>query len=149
MSAMRKIRFVVEIGAPPARVYDLMIEADSYRDWTSAFAEGSCYEGSWQTGSRIRFLGPGGHGMVAEIAENRPHEFISIRHLGLIANGVEDTGSAAIRAWAPAYENYTLLAAPGGTRLCIDQEVPEDFAPYLCEAWPKALQRLRAICEAH
>ena len=58
--------------------------------------------------------------MVSEIAENKPNEFISIRHLGYIANGIEDTQSEAIRAWAPAYENYTFVATPqwnpGGRR---------------------------------
>jgi hypothetical protein len=39
--------------------------------------------------------------MIAEIAEHRPNEFISIRNLGFIAKGVEDTGSDAVRARAP------------------------------------------------
>jgi len=58
-------------------------------------------------GERIQFLSPSGDGMVAEIAENRTNEFISIRQLGLIKKGVEDTESEAVRAWAPVYENYT------------------------------------------
>jgi hypothetical protein len=36
-------------------------------------------------------LDPAGDGVTSEIAEIRPNEFISIRHLGYIAhNGVED-----------------------------------------------------------
>jgi hypothetical protein len=45
--------------------------------------------------------------MTAEIAENRPFEFVSIRHLGIIKDGVDDTESPASRAWTPAFENYT------------------------------------------
>lgn len=86
--------------------------------------------------------------MVAEIAEHRPNEFISIRHLGSISNGVEDTESEAVRAWAPAYENYTFFATPGGTRLVVIQDVTEDFEQYLASAWPKALQQLKVLCEA-
>jgi hypothetical protein len=37
--------------------------------------------------------------MVAEIAENRRNEFISIRHLGFIANGIVDTTSEVVKAW--------------------------------------------------
>ena len=33
--------------------------------------------GSWQFGETIRFLAPGGDGMVARIAENRLYEAIS------------------------------------------------------------------------
>jgi len=120
MPPVKRIQFVAEIAAPASRVYELMIGEASYRDWTSAFVEGSRYEGSWGRGERIRFLSPSGDGMVSEIAENKPNEFISIRHLGYIANGIEDTQSEAIRAWAPAYENYTFVATPqwnpGGRR---------------------------------
>lgn len=148
MSSTRRIQFSQVIAAPVARVYEIMIGPESYKHWTSAFADGSHYEGSWTQGERIRFLSPSGEGMVAEIAENRPNEFISIRHLGFIARGVEDTDSDAVRAWAPAFENYTFAAVPEGTRLVIDQDVAADWEADMQEAWPKALQRLKALCEA-
>ena len=84
--------------------------------------------------------------MVSDIAENRPNEFISLRHLGYIVNGAEDTSSEAIRAWAPAYENYTFTATPQGTKLTVDQDITEEFAS-MPEDWPKALRTLKALCE--
>ena len=148
MSELKRIQFSATISAPVAMVYELMIAPDSYRDWTSAFAEGSRYEGSWEEGQRIYFIAQTEGGMVSEIAENRRNEFISIKHLGYIVNGVEDTESDAIRTWAPAYENYTFQAAPEGTRLIVDQDVIPEFESYLTDAWPKALARLKALCEA-
>ena len=148
MSAMKRIQFEVIIDAPVARVCDVMIGQQSYRDWTAAFVEGSYYEGSWAQGQRIRFMSPSGDGMVAEIAEHRVDEFISIRHLGFIAKGVEDTESEAARAWAPAYENYTFVrVADDKTRVVIDQDVTAEFEAYITEAWPKALARLKGLCE--
>jgi uncharacterized protein YndB with AHSA1/START domain len=148
MPATRRLQWSEFIAAPAARVDAVMTEQDTYRDWTSVFAEGSRYEGSWRQGERIRFLGPSGDGMLAEIAEHRPGEFISIRHLGFIANGVEDTESEAARAWAPAYENYTLQRVPEGTQLVIDLDVFGDFADFMAETWPQALALLKALCEA-
>jgi hypothetical protein len=148
MPTPQRLQFTATIAAPVARVFKLMIAPDSYRDWTSAFAEGSHFKGSWQQGQRILFLSPEGDGMVAEIAEHRPNEFISIRHLGQIVQGVEDTTSDAVRAWAPAYENYTFVAVPEGTKLVIDQDATDEFAGYLADAWPKALARLKVLCEA-
>jgi uncharacterized protein YndB with AHSA1/START domain len=148
MRNVKRIQFTVDIAAPVATVFRRMLDPESYRDWTSAFAEGSYYLGSWQQGQKIRFLAPSGEGMVAEIAEHRANEFISIRHLGSIANGVEDTQSEAVRAWAPAYENYTFEATAQGTRLVIDQDVTGDFEQYLSQAWPKALERLKVLCES-
>lgn len=148
MSTVKRIQFTATIDAPIEKVFALMIGPESYKKWTSAFTEGSYYEGSWEPGQKIRFLSPSGDGMVAEIAENKPNQFISIRHLGFIANGVEDTESEAIRAWAPAYENYTFQATPAGTVLIVDQDVTVELETYMAEAWPTALNQLKAICEA-
>lgn len=147
MPTAKRLHFSVVIAAPPAKVWSTMLEQESYREWTRAFCEGSYYEGSWERGARIRFLAPGGEGMVAEIAECRPHEYVSIRHLGVLANGVEDTTSETVRAWAPAYENYTLEPVPEGTRLVIDQDVTAEYEAMMGEMWPKALARLKGMCE--
>ncbi|MCB9880600.1 MAG: SRPBCC domain-containing protein [Planctomycetes bacterium] len=142
----KRLRFIKDIPAPVATVWSTMLAPDSYEHWTAAFCEGSHYDGAWEEGERIRFLAPNGDGMVAEIAELRPREFVSIRHLGFIHGGVEDTESDAIRAWAPAYENYSFEATLGGTRLVIDQDVTEDFEAMMKDAWPKALNRLESLC---
>lgn len=148
MLTTKKLQFSTEIAAPREQVFATMLDPVAYRDWTSPFAEGSYYEGRWQQGQKIRFMSPSGDGMVSEIAEHRPNEFTSIRHLGYISGGVEDTHSEAIRAWAPAYENYTFVDMPGGTRVVVDQDATEEFEQYIAHAWPLALQRLKVLCEA-
>ena len=148
MSKVKRIQFSVTIEAPVEEVWEVMFSAETYTQWTEAFAEGSYFEGSWSEGSRIRFLVPPGDGMVAEIAENRPHELMSIRHLGIVTKGVEDTESEAVRDWAPAYENYTFTSVPGGTKVTVDQDVTEDFEQSMRETWSKAFERLKVLCEA-
>lgn len=147
MPPVNRIQFSKDIAAPADVVWHHITDPESYRYWTAAFAEGSRFEGGWHTGASIRFLSPSGDGMVSEIAESRRPAFISIRHLGVIANGVEDTTSDAVRAWAPAYENYTLLPAPQGTRLVVDQDVAPEWEAHLKQAWLQALDRLQALCE--
>lgn len=147
MSSVKHIQFTAEISAPAPEVWRHVTSPESYKIWTSAFAEGSHFKGSWEQGSKIQFLSPSGDGMVAEIAENRGNEFISIRHLGFIANGVEDTTSEAVKAWAPAYENYTFLAVPAGTKMVVDQDVSAEWEEYMNQAWPKALLLLKKLCE--
>lgn len=145
---MKTIHFATRIAAPRPQVWDTMIGPETYRDWTAPFAEGSYYEGSWEQGQQIRFLGPDGQGMVARIAEHRRHEFVSIEHLGMIKDGVEDTTSEAVRAWAPAYENYTFRDADGGTEVTVQMDITEDWEQYMRDTWPKALARLQALCES-
>ncbi|MBN8505498.1 MAG: SRPBCC domain-containing protein [Burkholderiales bacterium] len=148
MPSTQRLQFITEIAAPPAEVSARMTALESYRDWTRAFCDGSTYEGSWEPGARIRFLAPSGDGMVAEIAEHRPGAFISIRHLGWVVKGVDDTESDSVRAWAPAYENYRFEPVPGGTRLVVDQDMTGEYVDYMQRTWPLALARLKALCEA-
>jgi uncharacterized protein YndB with AHSA1/START domain len=147
MTNVKRVQFHTTIKASPVVVWDAMIGPDTYRRWTSAFGEGSYFEGDWSEGSRIRFLAPPGNGMVAEIAANRPHEFLSIRHLGFFVDGKEDTESETVRAWAPAYENYTLIPVEEGTKVLVDQDLTEEFEKSMEETWPKAFELLRQICE--
>ena len=143
-----KLEFSVRIQATRPHVWRVMLDDPTYRVWTRPFCAGSYYEGSWDEGARIRFLSPEGGGMVAQIAANRLHEFISIRHLGIIQDGVEDTDSAAVKAWGPAFENYRFRDVDGATEVSVECDTSPEFEDYLRDAWPKALAALRELCEA-
>ena len=144
----KTLTFSVAIAAPRPVVWETMLEPEGYKAWTAAFYPGSHYKGSWEKGSSIRFLAPNGDGMISEIADNKRHEFISIRHLGEVSGGVDDTTSEKVRAWAPAYENYTFVDANGGTEVSVSVETVPDYVEYMNTTYPKALQTLKDLCEA-
>lgn len=148
MPELKRLQFSTIISAPTARVWSTMLNHESYQAWASVFCEGSYYEGSWEQGKRIRFLTPSGEGMIAEIAESRPQQFISIRHLGEISKGIDGTDNSNSAAWAGAYENYTFKSIPGGTQLIVDQDVIAEYEQYLRDTWPKALEKLKKLCES-
>lgn len=149
---MEKLRQTIFINAPRERVWDVMIGDETYRQWTSAFHPGSYYKGDWSEGSKILFLGPGPEGgeggMVSRIKENRRHEFISIEHLGIVHNGVEDTESAEAKQWGGAvFENYTFTDKDGGTELGIEMDIDSKEKENFEAMWRKALTRLKEIAE--
>ena len=144
---MIKMNFSALIQAPPAQVWDAMLGIDTYKIWTEAFCAGSYFVGSWDKGEEIRFLAPNGSGMTSVIAENRLHEFVSIKHLGFVSNGVDDTSSEAIMSWAPAYENYSFVCVGDATQLNIDLDIVVEYEQYMKDTWPVALEKLKAICE--
>lgn len=144
---MEKIHSEIVINAPVEKVWNTMLEDETYRQWTSAFTEGSHFKGSWEEGEKILFLDPDNNGMVSVIAENRLHEFISIKHIGVIKDGVEDTESEEARKWAPAYENYTFKEENGKTKLSIDMDIEEEYKEMFSEMWPNALERFKQLCE--
>lgn len=143
----KTLHFSIMINAPRMKVWSNMLEKESYEQWTSVFSAGSTYQGSWEVGSPIRFVGPGGDGMISEIAKNRLYEFVSIRHLGWIMQGKEDTESPEVKGWVPAYENYMFSDENGMTKVDVTLDVTELFEKDMQDAWPKALLKLKEICE--
>ena len=139
--------FEAEIAAPVEEIWHAMLGPESYPEWTKPFLEGCYFEGSWAQGERMHFLAPGGSGMVAVIAECRPYEVVSIRHIGYVMNGVEDTTSEDVRSWAPAHETYRFAEVAGGTKVTIEHEVLPSMEAYMRDVWPRALAALESLCE--
>lgn len=144
---MEKIHFSILINANPEKVWSVLWTDETYRKWTSAFTEGSYAETDWKQGSKVLFLDGKGSGMVSRIAENKPNEYMSIEHLGMVKDGVEDTTSDAVKAWAGAHENYTLKKIDGKTELSVDMDATEEFKEMFSAIWPKALQNVKELSE--
>ncbi|MHC2990178.1 hypothetical protein OB13_00725 [Pontibacter sp. HJ8] len=144
--------YEISIQAPAEKVYSTMLDEKHYREWTADFNPTSHYEGSWEKGAKVRFLGTDKDGntggMVSRIKENIPNKFISIEHLGIIQNETEITSGPEVEGWAGALENYTFEETDGVTLLSIDTDTNQEYEAYFSETWPKALQKLKAICEA-
>lgn len=144
----KTLTFSVSINCPRSFVWETMLSPEGYRAWAAAFMEGCYFSGSWEEGQKIQFLAPNGDGMTAVIAENRLHEFISIQHLGEVSAGVEDTTSQKVRAWAPAYENYSFVEAVGTTEVKVSLDTLLEHEAYMKETFPKALALLKSLCES-
>ncbi len=144
---MKTKQYTVSIMAPVETVWNVMLEPETYKVWAAEFAQDTYYEGSWDKGSKIRFVIPSGDGMLSEIVENNLHEFISIKHIGMIINGFEDTESPEVKKWTPSYENYSFSISEKETKIIVDIDVPDEYENFFEEMWPKALTKLKQICE--
>ena len=144
---MEKLNFKTVINAAPEKIWHVLWDDDTYRKWTSAFAEGSFAQTDWKQGSKVLFLDGNGQGMVSRIAENRPNEYMSIEHLGEVKDGVEDTTSDRVKHWAGAHENYTLKKVNGKTELTIDMDITDEFKDMFAQIWPKALENVKELSE--
>ncbi|MCC6536790.1 MAG: SRPBCC domain-containing protein [Bryobacterales bacterium] len=151
---MRKLQFTTTIQATRDRIWATLLQDATYREWTAVFSPGSYAETDWQTGSKALFLGPGENGappsgMLSRIAEHRPGEYLAIEHLGMVKNGVEDTESVEVKAWAGARETYALSdAGAGAAMLTVEMDSTEGHASYFEETWPKALAEVKRIAES-
>ncbi len=145
---MEKINFATTINAPREKVWKVLWDEASYRDWTSVFTEGSYAKtDNWKEGSKVLFLSPDGDGMVSKVASNKPNKFMSFEHLGVVKNGVEDKESESVKGWAGAKENYTLTEENGKTKLVVDLESTDEFKDYFIKTFPVALEKVKELAE--
>jgi uncharacterized protein YndB with AHSA1/START domain len=149
---MEKLRYSVKINAPAQDVWTTMLDDASYRQWTSVFNSGSYYEGGWDKGGEIRFLGPDDDGklggMIATVEESRPYEFVSLRYTGQIMDGADDTTSDAAKSFIGSHENYAFKEADGVTTVEVELDSADEFVAEFNAAWPLALARLKELAES-
>jgi hypothetical protein len=151
---MKKMQFKISINAPASRVHDLMLgisAKSTYEAWTAMFNPTSTYEGRWDKGGKILFVGVDEKGekggMVSRIMENIPSQFVSIQHYGLLKANEEITEGPDVEKWANGFENYTFEENDGTTVITVDLDTTEEFVDYMNENYPKALFKLKEICE--
>lgn len=151
---MKKITFKAQINASSKKVYETMLglnNKNTYEQWTAVFNPTSTYEGSWNTGEKIYFIGTDENGkrggMISEIAENIPNTFVSIKHYGILDGDNEITSGEQVDSWAGCKENYSFEETNGITTITVTVDALEDYMDYYNKTFPKALNKLKALVE--
>ena len=148
---MEKLQFKTIINASAEKVFSTLTGLKTYKQWTAEFDPTSSYEGSWEKGSKIIFtaLNKEGKrcGMVSKIAENVANRFISIRHFGILDGEKEIIEGPEVEKFSGGLENYSFEESDGTTTLSVELDTNEEHISYFKETFPKALEKLKAICE--
>ncbi|MCG2611989.1 SRPBCC domain-containing protein [Flavobacterium sp. SM15] len=151
---MQKLQFKKEINASAQKVYETMLGLNNkatYEYWTATFNPTSTYEGSWDKGSKIHFVGTDENGkkggMVSEIEEHKPASFISIRHYGFLDGDTEVTTGEQVEKWAGGHENYSFQENNGITTVMVEMDIIDEYLDYFNNTYPKALDKLKEISE--
>ena len=69
------------------------------------------------------------------------------RHYGLLKADEEITEGPEVEKWANGFENYTFEENNGMTTVTVDLDTTEEFIEYMNQHYPKALDKLKEICE--
>lgn len=148
---MERLQFNIAIKASAGKVYRTMLAPDTFQKWTAAVNPTSTYEGNWEKGSKMLFIGRdkegNREGMISEVAENIHNEFVSIRHYGVVDRENEMTMGEEEDKWTGGFENYTFDENNGVTTLTVMFDTAPESIDYFNEAYPKALALLKEITE--
>lgn len=151
---MKKIKFKKEINSSAQKVYETMLglkNKKTYEYWTAPFNPTSTYEGSWKKGSKILFVGEDGNGkkggMVSEIIEHKPANFVSIRHYGFLDGDTEVTSGEQVDKWAGGHENYSFIENGGITTVIVEMDAIDEYLDFFNKTYPLALDKLKEISE--
>lgn len=143
----QKLQLRTRINAPKEKVWNVLLQDETYRQWTAPFCEGSYAVGDWSLGSKVHFLSPDGGGLVSKVVEHQPNERITFEHQGFVKDGKEDFESEAVKGWQGSLESYQLKTVDGGTELAIEQDMETEHAEKFTTMWHQALQKVKELSE--
>lgn len=146
---MEHLEYEVVISAPAKKVWETMLQKDTYRQWVAKSWPGSFYEGKWEKGEQIRFIGSEeGGGTLAELVEVKPYENVFARHIAVLGPGrTEDRTSEIAKGWIGSTEEYRLAEDDGKTTLRVLVETNPEWRSMFDEGWPAALEELKKMAE--
>lgn len=151
---MQKLQFKKEVNSSPQKLYETMLGLNNkatYEYWTATFNPTSTYEGSWTKGSKILFVGLDKNGkkggMVSEVTENLPARLVWIWHYGFLDGDSEITNGEQVEKWSSGQEIYRFEENKGSTTIIVELDTIDDYLDYFNNTYPKALDKLKEICE--
>ena len=145
---MKKVEFKIDISAGRQKVWDIMFNPKTYKEWVNVSWPGSYYEGTWKQGENVRFISPGQGGTMATLVEHRPYEFILAKHIAVLnSDSTEDRDSEIAKGWIGTTEAYTFTENNRETNLKVEVNTNPEWEKMFTDGWPKALAKLKEICE--
>jgi hypothetical protein len=146
---MKTLSFNIDIKAGKQKVWDTMLAAETYQEWTNVSWPGSYYKGQWKKGEKIRFVSTSGEGgTVASITELIPYNSIVAEHVAIInSDGTEDMDSEMAKGWVGTTEAYKFDEQNGKTTLQVKINTNPAWEEMFTEGWPNALAKLKELCE--
>ena len=147
---METLRFEININAKAELVFAVLIDAKHFEDWSKIFSPTSRIEGTWEKGSIMQFLSTetsGVCGLLSKVEDIIPNKNICLAHFGFIQNGKWITEGPEVESLIGAYEKYSFREDQGYTLLKVETDIFGDFSQFFKDTWPKALTRLKEICE--
>ena len=142
---MKEIQFSIDISASKEKVWSIMWDDLTFRDWASIIDEGTYIRGVMGEGKKIQFISSiNGYGVTSLIERLIPNEFVLFRHS---ADTKDDGQQIREEEWTGGKESYSLSEEEGSTTLIVKTDVPQGQEETFNIRLPKALNRIKTLAE--
>lgn len=141
---MKEMQFKIEIKAPRERVWDILWQDKTFREWADLVDPGTYMVGELKEGNEVHFNSAGGYGVKSFIAKLVPNEYILFRHKADTRDNGENDRE---EQWAGGKESYSLVHKEGVTTLAMTFDVPPELEEIMNSNYPKALARVKRLSE--
>jgi hypothetical protein len=144
---MITLDFKIEIKAPKEKVWSVLWDDATYRQWTAAFCEGTYAVSNWNEGDKIHFLAPNGEGMNSIIYKKIPNEYIAFKHISVLKDFKEMPIDPETKVWSGSMETYRLTQDKDLTVLEVKMDTIEKYVDYFKTTFPEGLEVVRQLSE--
>ena len=147
---MKKLTYSIQISKPQDFVFNKIMDKSVYPEWANAWGEGMTYEGEWKEGKHISFFDHSQGGTKVVIEKIVPNELIEAKHIAMVnpQNIEVELSDDMMRKWIGSKETYYFKKeSENETTLEVVMLADEAFEEMM-NAWPKALQLFKEVCEA-
>ena len=142
---MSTIQFSIGINASKEKVWTILWEDTTFRDWASIIDEGTYMVGEMKEGNKVQFISSvSGYGVTSLIEKLNPNEFILFKHS---ADTKESGEQEREKEWTGGTESYSLTEKNGVTTLIVKTDVPQEQEETFNTRFPKALECVKTLAE--
>lgn len=142
---MKQMQFSVQIQAPKEKVWRVLWNSETFKDWASLLDPGTYIEGELKEGNEIQFISAeNGYGVTSFVAKLVPNELLLLKHKADTQNFGENNRD---NQWTGTEESYSLVEKDGITELTGTFDIPPELEEYFSEAYPTAFNRIKELAE--
>jgi hypothetical protein len=142
---METLEFKIEINAPKEKVWEILWNDKTYRQWANVFCEGTYAVSDWKEGSKVHFLSPSGDGMNSVIEKKIDNVYMAFKHISELRNFEEMPVDAITQGWTGAMETYRLTQKDAITVLDVTMDCIEKYVDYFKNTFPKSMEIIKEL----
>lgn len=143
---MQRQEFSIDIQSPKEKVWSVLWDDKTFRDWANNIDAGMYLVGTLEQGAEVQFVsGNAEYGVTSVVEKLVPNGLVSFRH---VQDFVPGSKKPEKKEWVGGEERYTLSERDGGVvTLTIALDTPPEHVENFKNIFPKALERIKELAE--